>query len=84
MQKDKSIKFSRKALEIVKRSLGENHIEMGYTNWTISTTYQKFGELPNALECMNKTVVILKKLISADHPNMVLARKIQAGLKDMI
>jgi len=83
-QKEKSIEFSKISMEIVKRSLGESHIEMAYANWTLSNNYQKFDEPQQALECMNKTVSILKKLIAKDHPNMVLARNVQAELRSMI
>lgn len=73
MQKEQSIAFSEKALEIAGKSYGEIHLEMAYANWTLSNTYVKFKEREKALTCMNKTVSILEKLLSPDHPNMLLA-----------
>jgi tetratricopeptide (TPR) repeat protein len=73
MQKDQSIAFSEKALEIAGKSYGEIHLEMAYANWTLSNTYVKFGDREKALSCMNTTVSILEKLLSPDHPNMILA-----------
>ncbi len=46
---------------------------MAYANWTLSNTYAKFGDGEQALNCINKTISILEKLLPPDHPNILLA-----------
>ena len=72
-QREESIEFSGKAIEICKKSFGEIHLEMAYDNWTLSNTYAKFEDKGEALNCINKTISILEKLLPPDHPNILLA-----------
>ena len=61
------MEFSLKALDIRKKSLGEDHSDTATSYNNIGSIYHALGDLNKALEFSLKDLEITKKLLGEDH-----------------
>ena len=77
---------NRKALEIRKRTLGEEHPDLGYSYFNIGFAYANQGKYEEALEYYNRSYELLKKGIGEEHSDTQYAKKsieeIKAKIKE--
>ena len=66
---EKALEYYGKALEIVERTLGNDHPSTATTYNNMAGVYKAQGDYEKALEYYEKDLEISEKVLGSDHPN---------------
>jgi tetratricopeptide (TPR) repeat protein len=74
----KALDLNEKALEIFVKVPGRHHVRVAMTKGNLGYVYEGFGDLAQALSCIEEAYSIFLRSLGADHPN---TKKAARGLE---